>query len=389
MSADTFVALAAQILAERLAKEPQRVQELVAAAEQSAWAAAQAHLQDALLAAILDQVTRQAANVATASLPATGVSMPTPPVAQPEPAQPELAQREPVQPEPAPPKALPAPEPPTPAPLHESGVGIYVYGIIDDPSLVLPALAGMTDGKLVRLYPYRSLAALVCEVPLDEFGQAAIEANLADMTWLERRVRAHQGVLDAVLPLATLLPMKFATIYFDMARLDNLFEEQFEEFETVLEHLRGHQEWGVKVYIDQALLLEHIDDYSSAVQELRAEMHSKSQGAAYFLARRLQEVVTEEFERVSFAVADETHGSLGDLSRATLLSALPPAAPDEAERLVLSGVYLVAQANTTPFAAAVDELAERHAGHGFRLEISGPWPAYNFVDLAWLQEERS
>ena len=188
---------------------------------------------------------------------------------------------------------------------------------------------------------------------------------------------------------AALLPMKFATIYFDMARLDNLFEEQFEEFETVLEHLRGHQEWGVKVYIDQALLLEHIDDYSSAVQELRAEMHSKSQGAAYFLARRLQEVVTEEFERVSFAVADETHGSLGDLSRATLLSALPPAAPDEAERLVLSGVYLVAQANTTPFAAAVDELAERHAGHGFRLEISGPWPAYNFVDLAWLQEERS
>ena len=165
MSADTFVALAAQILAERLAKEPQRVQELVAAAEQSAWAAAQAHLQDALLAAILDQVTRQAANVATASLPATGVSMPTPPVAQPEPAQPELAQREPVQPEPAPPKALPAPEPPTPAPLHESGVGIYVYGIIDDPSLVLPALAGMADGKLVRLYPYRSLAALVCEVP--------------------------------------------------------------------------------------------------------------------------------------------------------------------------------------------------------------------------------
>lgn len=378
MNADAIVALAAQILAERLAKEPNRIMELIAGAERAAWAAAEDRLRDALVAAILTAAAQQ-------------------PTAQPGPVQAEPAAAHMPQPEPV----SAAPQPPEPAPTvsepaelarseppvapPETGAGVYVYGIIDDPNLTLPALPGMVEGKSVRLYPYRSLAAVVSEVPLDEFGQAAIEANLTDMDWLERRVRTHQAVLDALLPMANLLPMKFATIYFNMSGLDTLFAEKFEEFETVLEHLRGQQEWGVKVFIDQAKLLEHIDEYSSTVKQLRAEMQGKPQGAAYFVARRLQQVASDEVERVSFTVADEVNARLSECSHAARLGALPPD-PEAAERLVLSGAYLVARTEASAFQAAVDELAERHAGQGFRLELSGPWAPYNFVDLAWLQE---
>lgn len=377
MNADAIVELAAQVLAERLAKEPNRIAELIAGAERAAWAAAEERLRDALAAAILAAAAQQApAQPGPAPAePAAHAAEPEPASTTPQPIAPAPTVTEPVE--------LTRSDPPAAPP--ETGAGVYVYGIIDDPSLALPALPGMVEGKSVRLYPYRSLAAVVSEVPLDEFGQAAIEANLSDMAWLERRVRTHQAVQDALLPLANLLPMKFATIYFNMSGLDTLFAEKFEEFETVLEHLRGQQEWGVKLFIDRAQLLEHIDAYSSTVKQLRAEMEGKPQGAAYFVARRLQQVASDEVERVSFTVADEVNDRLIECSRAARLGALP-SDQEAAERLVLSGAYLVARAGASAFQAAVDELAEHHAGQGFRLELSGPWAPYNFVDLAWLQE---
>ena len=377
MNADAIVELAAQVLAERLAKEPNRIAELIAGAERAAWAAAEERLRDALAAAILAAAAQQApAQPGPAPAePAAHAAEPEPASTTPQPIAPAPTVTEPVE--------LTRSDPPAAPP--ETGAGVYVYGIIDDPSLALPALPGMVEGKSVRLYPYRSLAAVVSEVPLDEFGQAAIEANLSDMDWLERRVRTHQAVQDALLPLANLLPMKFATIYFNMSGLDTLFAEKFEEFETVLEHLRGQQEWGVKLFIDRAQLLEHIDAYSSTVKQLRAEMEGKPQGAAYFVARRLQQVASDEVERVSFTVADEVNDRLIECSRAARLGALP-SDQEAAERLVLSGAYLVARAGASAFQAAVDELAEHHAGQGFRLELSGPWAPYNFVDLAWLQE---
>jgi len=118
-----------------------------------------------------------------------------------------------------------------------SATGIYVYGVIDRAGMAgLPA-EGVAEGYPVMLQPYRAVAAVVSEVPLDEWGQEALEANLADMTWLEARVRAHEAVLDAVLPLATLAPMKFATIYLTPDGVREFLAARYDEFITLLGYL--------------------------------------------------------------------------------------------------------------------------------------------------------
>ena len=42
--------------------------------------------------------------------------------------------------------------------------------------------------------------------------------------------------------------------------------------------------------------------------------------------------------------------------------------------------FLVERARFKDFRAAAESLAESHAGAGFRLELTGPWPVYNFVE---------
>jgi Gas vesicle synthesis protein GvpL/GvpF len=48
--------------------------------------------------------------------------------------------------------------------------------------------------------------------------------------------------------------------------------------------------------------------------------------------------------------------------------------------MVLNGVYLVADDEVETFSGLVRELDDRHRSHGMRLEVTGPWPPYNFVE---------
>jgi hypothetical protein len=47
--------------------------------------------------------------------------------------------------------------------------------------------------------------------------------------------------------------------------------------------------------------------------------------------------------------------------------------------LVAKLAFLVARDRFEEFRAAAERLAEEHAPAGFKLELTGPWPAYNFI----------
>jgi hypothetical protein len=53
--------------------------------------------------------------------------------------------------------------------------------------------------------------------------------------------------------------------------------------------------------------------------------------------------------------------------------------------MVLNAAYLV-PAGDEALAGAVAELAARHGARGLVLEVTGPWPPHNFVDLGEEQQ---
>jgi hypothetical protein len=47
--------------------------------------------------------------------------------------------------------------------------------------------------------------------------------------------------------------------------------------------------------------------------------------------------------------------------------------------MFLNGVYLVPDVAAPTFRDVVDTLADEFDRHGVEVDLSGPWPAYNFV----------
>lgn len=93
-------------------------------------------------------------------------------------------------------------------------VGWYVYGIVEAPGPVLPdGLVGV-DGRHEPLAIVEgSLAAMVSEVPLAQFGDEALGEIVDDAAWLENAARAHERVLKALWTQTTVVPLPMFTVY--------------------------------------------------------------------------------------------------------------------------------------------------------------------------------
>lgn len=385
-AATRLTAVVQEIVRTQLARDPQRFARILAEAETAAWAEVTAAIKETMKAAILAQLE------ATVTPPldapnSDGVAVTVAATALPPPAPDDTA------PPPAPeapssagasPAATPAA---TPVAAQEAGAGIYVYGVIARGAVALPVIAGVADDTAVRLHEVGALAAVVSDVPLCEFGQGALEANLSDLAWLERSVRRHQAVQDQVLTHTALAPMKFATIYLSAAGLETWLTEQQPTLTALLTALHNRQEWGLKVLVDRTVLAEHVAAYSETLRDLRTQMEGKTKGAAYFLVRRIQEVTAEEVERVSFGVADEVHRALEQQSVAAVLNALPAEDVEPNVQMVLNSAYLLADAQVAAAQAMVQTFAAEHGDNGFTFYLTGPWPAYNFVAMAPVAEE--
>jgi hypothetical protein len=74
------------------------------------------------------------------------------------------------------------------------------------------------------------------------------------------------------------------------------------------------------------------------------------------------------------------HAQLQDWATdAVVLPAQNPELSGHEGRMLLNGAYLVEAERVEGLHALVAELEERHRGLGVRLQLTGPWPPYNFI----------
>ena len=265
----------------------------------------------------------------------------------------------------------------------QSALACYVYGIT--------TVSGkMPLGRLRArgVDPTRPLFAVACvevcavasEVSLDEFGEDAFNANLNDPAWIAGKARAHEFVLDALLAARTVVPMRFGTVCLGKPRVREMLECYHEQFARMLSRLDGKQEWGVKVFCDLELARRRIGESSDAAASLRAQMAGKSEGALFFLKKKLEDALATEMERaIDRAVADG-HEMLSALARdSVVLTPWGREITGDDRDMVLNAAYLVQTDGLEAFRSEIGRLNRENAALGFAFETTGPWPPYNFA----------
>jgi hypothetical protein len=269
----------------------------------------------------------------------------------------------------------------TPAGDAPSGHALWAYCVLRAGDS-LPADSGGVDadGPLERVET-RDLAAIVSRVPLAEFGAEPLRENLNDLAWLERVARSHEAVLDAALrQQSTIVPLRLCTIYESERSVREMLEREHDSLAQALDALAGRQEWGVKLIVDEDLLAEEARSRSAEAAALEDELGARTGGGAYMLRRRLERHVREAVDSLCAELAEQVHLQLQDWT--TDAVTLPPQNPElsgHEGRMLLNGAYLVDAERVDGLRELVAELEERHRALGARIELTGPWPPYNFL----------
>jgi len=245
------------------------------------------------------------------------------------------------------------------------GTVVHAYGLIADrPALSLP---GGVDGAPVTIVRAGEVSVLVSELSAKDYGPEVWRAHAEDPQWLEHVARQHHAVLQAMVEQTDVLPLRLPGIHPDVATLEEVLGEQETALVRALEAVLGHVELGAKVFL--------VDEGSKPDTEQRP-----TSGRDY-LARRSAEATRREDARLRRqSLVLDAHESMAHAS--THAVANPPQDPalsGRTEPMLLNAAYLVPRERMDDFVAVAEQIHEGLAADGMTLEVSGPWPPYNFA----------
>ncbi len=210
------------------------------------------------------------------------------------------------------------------------GKGKYVYCVIraTDGKKSFGSIG--FDGEEVYIFDYRDLAPVVSDIAFKEYGVD------------EQYVESHRRVVEEIMKEHTVLPVAYGMAFKNRKLLQIAMGAGYAAMQKAIDVIDGKVELGIKV-----VLPKDGDCWSAAKKE---ECRSD------FL-RSLMERASDSKELKLFS-----------------------------DRLILNSAFLVERDRIDVFSEGVSALADRYSEA--KVQYSGPWPAYNFVDIHILGKKR-
>jgi hypothetical protein len=265
----------------------------------------------------------------------------------------------------------------------EKTQGFYVYCVAERDPLArvfekdLPA--SIESDAALEMIAQDNLAAVVSPVALADYGEDALQERLTDATWTAIRAMRHEKVVEHFARRLSVVPLRFGTIYLERESIKQMLSEKQGELQGIIERLSGREEWGLNIYCDRAKLLENITLLSPRLRDLDERANLASPGQSYLMRKKigtLRETESRsEVKRVAVEVEHELSNKSDDVKR---LRVLKDEATEHGE-LAAKFAFLVERARFDDFRRTAERIAEERQSAGFRLELTGPWPAYNFA----------
>jgi hypothetical protein len=209
------------------------------------------------------------------------------------------------------------------------GEGLYVYCIIRSPEESRSFGNIGFDGGEVHTLDYNDFATVVSSSKMKEYGVD------------EEDIKVHKTVVEHVMREYSVLPVAYGMVFKNNKLLGVAMKTGHRAMKKAMDSVDGKVELGVKV-----LLPQNSKDLNDKTEECRSEITN----------------------------------CLGDIaadSRSLKLFS---------DRLLLNTSFLVDSSKLDEFSDCVGRLASDY--NTLKVQYSGPWPPYNFVDIQILGKKR-
>ena len=259
----------------------------------------------------------------------------------------------------------------------------YVYCIAESAAVAqLPAdslPAAIEEDAKLEWISVNTLAALVSRVPQSTYSEEQLAEHLTDATWTAIRAMRHETVVEYVAKRLTTIPLRFGTIYLERDGIAEMLTEKCRELELIIEQLRGREEWGVNVYSDRAVLLSSITSVSPVLRELVERAAQAPPGQSYLMQKKIDSLRVDEARTAVNRIVDQIEDKLKEQSDDGRRLRILKVETTEHGELKAKFAFLVRRSSFEEFRDAAERLAQEQQVAGIRLELTGPWPVYNFV----------
>jgi hypothetical protein len=217
----------------------------------------------------------------------------------------------------------------------------------------------------LRLVLHDGLAAVLSEWPEASVRRGTDSVD-PDLVW------QHEHVIERIMAQRPVLPVRFGTVLAGDERVREVLAKRAPAMRADLDHVSGCVELGVRVLWDPPAMPSVSETADAAVQESGA-VESKALGTRYLLRRAAAEQARRGVQQSAQELA-------GELSRALCARAVDTRQTVlQTERMLLNAAFLVREAETSEFFAAVETLRASHRELAFL--CTGPWPPYHFVSM--------
>jgi hypothetical protein len=246
--------------------------------------------------------------------------------------------------------------------MESTGGRVYVYAIGAADMRLPDGLVGLA-GAPVRLCTVGRLAAVVSGT------------NLEGLRPERRYLSAHQAVLTRLIAGADLLPMAFGMISDNEEAVRLLLAEHVVVLSRQLARIAGRVEMTVRLRWQEEdtfrVFVERFPELRKRRDACFGGQREPGQMELLELGRAFEQLLQRERKnKTSLALT-----MLGQV--AVEVKTVEPSS----ERLMFDLNCLVGRDHETRFEEAVEELAGKF-GDEFVLEVRGPWPPYNFVNVS-------
>lgn len=272
--------------------------------------------------------------------------------------------------------------------------GFYVYCIRPKLANAYPTKAkGVGFVKSIKVFPFKDIEAIVGEINPSLLrrgyggrakfdGETIKEKLLNDPKWAEENIRAHHEVIDRAFQAGVVIPMKFGTMYKTRKGLVATLEKYYRKFKNLISQLADKKEWGVKAYLDHKKFVAALKKNNKEIQKLEKRRSSAQEGMRWYTERKIDEIVGDEVEEEIEKLLQYFVEKLkGHVEKVRLGDAFSKDIQKPGKEMIMNAACLVKNDALQGFKDVFQELVKEAMQRGVLLELTGPWPPYNFVEI--------
>ncbi|WP_163529024.1 GvpL/GvpF family gas vesicle protein [Halobacillus ihumii] len=252
---------------------------------------------------------------------------------------------------------------------EQNETGIYIFcGIQTNHDEKFEAIELEGEQRETFTIPYKDAAMVAAEVPMKIYHPN------------RENLMMHQNVISNVMAHNdTVIPISFGNVFQTKEDVAVLLENLYPQFEKLFPEIKGKIELGLKVIGKKEWLESRVND-NPEVEEMAQTVRGKSEAAGYYDRIKLGGAAQKIFATMQDEVKSSIYTPLEETAEAAKSN------DPIGEKMLLNASFLVDRDKEEAFDEKVNEAHEEWKDK-VEFNYTGPWPAYNFIDIRLTVEE--